>query len=135
MKMLPTLDFGRRFFDDWLQLRLYLLSLRSARERRLSQLRSTQPVQRAGVWYSAGASTGLVLLLQTSRRKLTRLSNTKFASHQKIGFGCIIAGKLPSRIFFSPNTNAASTCRREFHVATSSHFEFSSVQATGWATL
>src|SRR5439155_804771 len=71
--------------------------------------------------------SGLVLLLQTSRRKLTRLSSTKFASHQKIGFGCIIAGKRPSRIFFSPNTNAASTCRREFHVATSSHFEFSSV--------
>src|SRR5213079_1458259 len=85
--------------------------------------------QRAGVWYSAGASTGLVLLLQTSRRKLTRLSSTKFASHQKIGFGCITAGKLPSRIFFSPNTNAASTCRREFHVATSSHFDFSSDQA------
>src|SRR5207244_9764961 len=33
INMLAIMDFGLRFLDDWLPLRLYLLCLRSARER------------------------------------------------------------------------------------------------------
>src|ERR1700745_3757344 len=98
--MLATTAFGRRSSGASHLLRRLPPCLPDALAPQLSPPLFTRAMAHAGEWFLPIDSMPPATPWNLSLRKQTMLSKNKSAEHRKIGFGCIIAGKHLSQIFF-----------------------------------